>query len=194
MRADPRCPYCDGKVSATAEWCMHCGREFDGPVDAAGSGERAESDESELFGSNAESDRRTDDRPPVPSGRGTDGPSLLPVGGFDHRQSAGRFLGVLGLAGVASVVGLGLSLPTTGAGMAALAWLGSVALLARRRSAFDAMRYGSYSAMLLVIFVSLSLAFAAEGQSRTAFLLALVPVAVATLLVAGFGDTVAETV
>lgn len=172
---------------------MHCGREFDGPVDATGSGERAESDESELFGSNAESDRRTDDRPPVPSGRGTDGPSWFRAGSLDHGRSAGRFLGVLGLAGVVGVVGFGLSLPTTGAGMAALAWLGSVALLARRRSAFDAMRYGSYSAMLLVIFASLALALAAEGQSRAAFFFTLVPVAIATLLVAGFGDTVAET-
>lgn len=37
MTADPRCPHCSEKVSATATWCMHCGRDFDGPVDA-GSG------------------------------------------------------------------------------------------------------------------------------------------------------------
>jgi len=172
---------------------MHCGREFDAPVDATGSGERAESDESGLFGSNERSDRGTDDRPAAPSGRDTDRPSFLSVGGLDHRRSAGRFLGALGLAGVASGVGLGLSLPTTGAGMAALAWLGSVVVLARQRSAFDAMRYGSYSAMTLVIFVSLALALAAEGQSLAAFALALVPVAIATLLVAGFGDAVART-
>lgn len=38
MRQDPRCPSCDGKVSATADWCMHCGREFDAPVDANADG------------------------------------------------------------------------------------------------------------------------------------------------------------
>lgn len=35
MREDPRCPHCTEKVSATARWCMHCGRDFDAPVDAA---------------------------------------------------------------------------------------------------------------------------------------------------------------
>ena len=34
MVADPRCPECDGKVSATATWCMHCGVDFDHPVEA----------------------------------------------------------------------------------------------------------------------------------------------------------------
>jgi len=34
MTADPRCPHCSEKVSATATWCMHCGRDFEGPVDA----------------------------------------------------------------------------------------------------------------------------------------------------------------
>lgn len=34
MVSDPRCPHCDGKVSATAMWCMHCGADFESPVDA----------------------------------------------------------------------------------------------------------------------------------------------------------------
>ena len=34
MVSDPRCPNCDGKVSATAMWCMHCGADFEQPVDA----------------------------------------------------------------------------------------------------------------------------------------------------------------
>lgn len=36
MVSDPRCPHCDGKVSATATWCMHCGQDFAEPVDADG--------------------------------------------------------------------------------------------------------------------------------------------------------------
>lgn len=34
MVSDPRCPHCSEKVSSTARWCMHCGRDFDAPVDA----------------------------------------------------------------------------------------------------------------------------------------------------------------
>lgn len=34
MVSDPRCPHCTGKVSATATWCMHCGEDFQDPVDA----------------------------------------------------------------------------------------------------------------------------------------------------------------
>ena len=34
MVSDPRCPHCDGKVSATATWCMHCGADFETPVEA----------------------------------------------------------------------------------------------------------------------------------------------------------------
>ena len=33
MVSDPRCPHCSEKVSSTARWCMHCGRDFDAPVD-----------------------------------------------------------------------------------------------------------------------------------------------------------------
>ena len=36
MRSDPRCPHCDGKVSATATWCMHCGADFDAPTERGG--------------------------------------------------------------------------------------------------------------------------------------------------------------
>lgn len=35
MRADPRCPSCAGKVSATARWCIHCGSDFESPTDAS---------------------------------------------------------------------------------------------------------------------------------------------------------------
>ena len=38
MRPDPRCPHCNEKVSATASWCMHCGQDFEQPVDAGDTG------------------------------------------------------------------------------------------------------------------------------------------------------------
>jgi len=34
MVSDPRCPECAGKVSSTATWCMHCGVDFESPIDA----------------------------------------------------------------------------------------------------------------------------------------------------------------
>lgn len=34
MVSDPRCPGCNGKVSSTATWCMHCGEDFPSAVDA----------------------------------------------------------------------------------------------------------------------------------------------------------------
>jgi len=36
MASDPRCPRCDGKVSARATWCMHCGADFEVPGDRGG--------------------------------------------------------------------------------------------------------------------------------------------------------------
>ncbi|WP_135303680.1 zinc ribbon domain-containing protein [Haloarcula amylovorans] len=45
MRADPRCPHCSEKVSATATWCMHCGQDFAAPTDAS-SGQLAGGDAS----------------------------------------------------------------------------------------------------------------------------------------------------
>lgn len=34
MPADPRCPRCNGKVSARATWCMHCGADFEVPSES----------------------------------------------------------------------------------------------------------------------------------------------------------------
>lgn len=34
MVSDPRCPSCSEKVGLTARWCMHCGADFEQPVDA----------------------------------------------------------------------------------------------------------------------------------------------------------------
>jgi hypothetical protein len=135
---------------------------------------------------------RGDDGPPVPSGRGTDGPSLLPRSLLNDAGRAGKFLGGLGVFGAAAIVGFGLPLVVAGVLVAVVAWGGSVVSLARQRSAFDAMRYGSYSLMLTLIFGSFALAFSTGGGETVPLLLALVPVAVSTLLVGGLGYSVAE--
>jgi len=137
-------------------------------------------------------DSRASDGPPVPSGRGTDGPLVLPESLLDDPGRAGKFLGGLGVLGAISMVGFGLPLVLTGVLLAAVAWGGSVVSLARQRSAFDAMRYGSYGLMLTLIFGSFALAFDTGGGSVVPLLLALVPVAVSTLLVGGLGYSVAE--
>lgn len=134
------------------------------------------------------------DRVPVPSGSGSDGPALLGQWALlDRPLFAAKFLGGLGALGVAGVAGLGLALPQAGVLLAVLAWTVSVAVLARRRSGFDAMRYGTYSLMVMLVFVSFALAFGAEGNGLLSLGLALVPVGVAALFVGGFGYTLGAT-
>jgi len=132
-----------------------------------------------------ESARRDTDTPPVPSGRGTDGPTLLPALPTDAER-AGKFLGALATVGAASLVA-GVSLPLTGVLLAAVAWGGSTVSLARRRSGFDAMRYGSTSAMITFIFGAFALAFSADAPAFVPLSLAMVPIGVSTLLVGGLG-------
>jgi len=129
--------------------------------------------------------QRDADHPPVPSGRGRDGPTLLPSLPTDAER-AGTFLGGLAAVGAASLVA-GVSLPVTGVLLAAVAWGGSMVSLVRRRSGFDAMRYGSTSAMITFIFGAFALAFSAEAPAFVPVSLAMVPVAVSTLLVGGLG-------
>lgn len=145
------------------------------------------------FGPTADSSAATS-RIPVPSGRGTDGPTLLPTDGlFEDAETAGKMLGILGLFAISAVYGLGLPLPVTGAVLAVLSWVVSVVAIADRRSGFDAMRYGSYSLMVLLICVSFGFAFSAAGSGLLSFALTLIPVAVATLFVAGFGYTLGDS-
>jgi|GEM_PF-2135427 len=137
-----------------------------------------------------ESDRRDADTAPVPSGRGTDGPTLLPALPTDAER-AGKFLGALAAVGAAVLVA-GVSLPVTGVLLAVVAWGGSLVSLVRRRSGFDAMRYGSYSAMITFIFGAFALAFSAEAPAFVPVSLAMVPVAVSTLLVGGLGYSMGD--
>ena len=135
--------------------------------------------------------RRGADHPPVPSGRGTDGPTLLPALPTDAER-AGKFLGALAAVGAASFVA-GVSLPVTGVLVAAVAWGGSLVSLARQRSGFDAMRYGTTSAMLTFIFGAFALAFSAEAPAFVPLSLAMVPITVSTLLVGGLGNSMGDS-
>jgi hypothetical protein len=139
-----------------------------------------------------ESGHRDADRPPVPSGRGTDGPTLLPAPPTDAER-AGKFLGGLAAVGAGALVA-GVSLPLTAVLLAAVAWAGSTVALARRRSGFDAMRYGSYNAMLTFVFGAFALAFAGGAPAFVPVSLAMVPVAASTLLVGGLGYSMGDPV
>lgn len=127
--------------------------------------------------------------PGVPSGTGTDGPRLLPVvGGVDAPGRAGRFLAALAGLGITGTGAFGLSLPAAGALLAVAAWVGATVSVARTRSAFDAMRYGSSLLMVTLIFVSFTFAFGSGGGLAPAAF-SLVPTTIAALLVGGAGRT-----
>jgi hypothetical protein len=221
-RADPRCPSCGEPVGARASHCIHCWRDLPERADAPGyddvtggtheithstdevtgatPGVRAPDDGGESLLARlrsgigerrgSESTSRDTDHPPVPSGRGTDGPTLLPSLPTDVER-AGKFLGALAAVGAGALVA-GASLPLTSVLLAAVAWGGSMVSLVRRRSGFDAMRYGSYSAMIAFIFGAFALAFSAGAPTFVPVAFAMVPVAVSTLLVGGLGYPVGE--
>lgn len=213
-RADPRCPSCGEAVGARAQYCIHCwtdlpdDTQYDdvtggthevsyerdqvtaGTPTVGDSGGVLETLRSVTDGTDAR-DSRDVDQPPVPSGLGTDGPTFLP----DLLDDGGRalqFLGALGLVGAVAVFWAGLGLVFAGVLVAGVAWAGSVVSLARERSGFDAMQYGSYSMMLTLICCSFALAFGAGESAPVPVALTLVPVAVSTLLVGGLGSSVAD--
>lgn len=221
-RADPRCPSCGEPVGARAQHCIHCwadlpdDTEYDdvtggthevtherdrvtaetGEVTAGtptvddGTGEERSDPLELLRAATAGNGSRERDAPPVPSGRGTDGPSFLPTLGIDWER-AGRFLAGLGVAGAVAVVA-GLSPPVAGVLVAGLAWAGSTAWVARERSGFDAMRYGSMNLMSTLVFVAFAVSVSAAESPVVPLALLSVPVAVSALLVGGLGDTVTE--
>jgi len=115
MVADPRCPECDGKVSSTATWCMHCGVDFDNPVEADS-------------GAPVDGRNRTDtdwEREADSAGSFAAGPSLVGVG-----------IGLLGLVTVPVVAPANVTL----AFLAALFGVGVYA--ARQPTVSEAARAG----------------------------------------------------
>ncbi|MBX0295726.1 hypothetical protein [Haloarcula nitratireducens] len=122
MRADPRCPHCSGKVSATATWCMHCGADFSVPTDASGGQFAGEASMADL-----ESALEAGD---------VDGVTRV----FRRRADGSRLVGVA--LGVVALVTLPIVAPEgmTWAYLAAVVAIGAYA--ARQPSADDAIRDG----------------------------------------------------
>ncbi|MBV0925426.1 zinc ribbon domain-containing protein [Halomicroarcula limicola] len=122
MRADPRCPHCSEKVSATATWCMHCGADFSTPIDASGGQFAGEASMVELESA-------------LEAGDVTGATRLL-----RHRTDGSRLVGVA--LGIVALVTLPLVAPAgvTWAYLAAVVAIGAYA--ARQPSVDDAVRDG----------------------------------------------------
>ncbi len=171
MREDPRCPHCEEKVSATAAWCMHCGRDFDSPVNVEGRGAL-----DDLLGSAA-----TDAGAPgsTASGEVSDLDDVLVV--LDRSEETRQGL-VLAVAGATWV----LVSAATGA-------TGAVALLASAAFGYYLYQLGDAATILLrsvygaaVLVVALRVFFAASsGGGLLALLDGGALVVVVALVVAG---------
>lgn len=137
MTADPRCPHCSEKVSATATWCMHCGRDFDSPVDA-GTGTTV----LDAGGSRTTADLE----------RALNAGDLTGIQGALARSERGPTLVGIGLAALALFT-LPYATPSGTALWYLLAVAGVGAVAATQSSADDAVRTGGKALALAPFFV-----------------------------------------
>jgi len=127
--SDPRCPECDGPVSATSPFCMHC--EADLPPGDPGSG--------------TDTDVTTSTNPDAATSSGTGDAWLDPDGLLDDVSTVG--VGVVAglLAGVIASATLLFALPDLWPFVAGLAvWAGATAWIARTRTVFGTVRKAGY--------------------------------------------------
>jgi len=91
--------------------------------------------------------------------------------------------------GVISLFVFGIAFGGTGVLLAFVAWLGSTAYLARRRTVFDAVRDGAFglAAVLVIAGIGASVGTAMDGGSAVAAIVVLVPFLFVAALVAGTG-------
>lgn len=179
---DPRCPACDGPVSATTTYCMHCGVDLPTTDDSGiGAG-----------------DPRAADGTPDPTAS-TDAAGrdwLHPEGFLDDSLTVtvGVVAGAVGGALVATA--LAWALPGGWPFLAgAAAWVLTTVSVARSRTVFGAVRTGGYLLALVLVAlplaVSLTAPMADPGDTRLelALVLAVFAWPVAGLL-AGVGHLV----
>ena len=177
MNDDPRCSACDGPVSATALYCLHCGADLDDEPPGSTPNERAtRPTASPDVTANSAADRRLD-----PDGL-LDGSLTLLVG-----LGGGAIVGVLTflLVGIATQSG-GSIVP------AGLAWLAGTGYFATRERVGEALKYGCYAvALLLVLLPVISFAPAVKGGNFAGrvflFLVAELLFGVFAIVLAGIG-------
>lgn len=162
---DPRCPECHGKVSATAAYCMHCGADFESPVDAD-SGDR-------LAGGVARERGEVDRGDAAAADDDRDAGWLDPDGPLDNSLTVVVGIVVGLLVGLGSFVVLGSIRNDSVTGLLVLAlWLGTTLSLARQRTLLGAVRLGCYAvAVVLVALPLVVFTGAAEGGNAAGALL-----------------------
>jgi hypothetical protein len=163
---DPVCPACGEPVGATSQYCMHCDSEFDAPVDAGNTEERAEPERDGGNATAASANSTTDASTATggstaPSASTATGGSTAPSastttgvdeGGFDVLQFGARLLAVLLVVVVGIVTTLALLIVTSEATslwlpLLLVSFLGIVTagvLVARQDSGIDALADALY--------------------------------------------------
>lgn len=214
MPADPRCPECDGKVSARAVHCMHCDAAFDEPI--TGDVGTASGDEDESLGARvsvpdvgaavgAAVSGGADDRPSTGASDGPspgdasgaaasdDAPLLDPDGLADDALTlvAGVGFGLVVGAG-AGLLGLVLTRSAWSLLVALALWLGGTGYLITRRSVHETARLGCYwIAVLLVCVPAILFSDATNGGTlvgrAVVFAIAELPFGGVAALIAGTG-------
>jgi len=124
------------------------------------------------------------------AGTADDSGGLLdPDGLLDNSLTVVVGIGAGIVIGLISLFVFGIAFGGTGVLLAFVAWLGSTAYLARRRTVFDAVRDGAFglAAVLVIAGIGASVGTAMDGNSIVAALVVLVPFVFFAGLVAGTG-------
>jgi len=124
------------------------------------------------------------------AGTADDSGGLLdPDGLLDNSLTVVVGIGAGIVIGLISLFVFGIAFGGTGVLLAFVAWLGSTAYLARRRTVFDAVRDGAFglAAVLVIAGIGASVGTVTSGNSVVAALVVLVPFVFFAGLVAGTG-------
>jgi len=123
------------------------------------------------------------------SGTADEGRLLDPDGLVDNSLTVIVGIGAGIVIGLISLFVFGIAFGGTGALLAFVAWLGSTAYLARRRTVFDAVRDGTFglAAVLVIAGIGASVTTVIDGNSVVAALGVLIPFVFFAGLIAGTG-------
>ena len=183
---NPTCPECGEPIGVTATYCMHCSADLTEEQAAA------DTDGDETWDASASGGSTGGAGDDDQASAGAGGSLLDPDGLVDNGLTV--VVGTVGGVLVGVVAGVVLlvateSLWALGAGL--VAWLGSTAYLARRRTVQGALSQAGYAVaatLLLVPVLAFSPAVSAEGGSRAGlFLVLLVFAAVPAAVAAAVG-------
>ncbi|QPV61768.1 zinc ribbon domain-containing protein [Halosimplex litoreum] len=184
--SNPACPDCGEPVGTRADYCMHCGAEFDDPVggaatdDADATGPVApDPDGASVSDASSRSDESTRSGGLLRSDGRLDGALTVAVG-----VAAGLFVGI------AAAFAVGSAFPVGGGGAGLLAWVGTTGYVLRSESVFGAVRLGAYAVAVALVVGPLGIATGADGGLAgvvVGYLLMAVPLGVVALALVAVG-------